>query len=108
MNPFTERVVRLIRNIPAGRVMTYGQIARHAGNPRGARQVVRILHAMSGRHGLPWHRVVNARGEVAIPDAAGREEQIELLRREGVEVDAAGRVNLERFLHEPEREGGAR
>jgi methylated-DNA-protein-cysteine methyltransferase-like protein len=105
MKPFTERVVRLIRDIPAGRVMTYGQIARHAGGPRGARQVVRILHAMSGRHGLPWHRVVNARGEVAIPDAVGRETQIGLLRREGVAVDADGRVDLARYLHEPERTG---
>ena len=102
MTPYTERVVRLIRSIPEGRVMTYGQIARHAGNPRGARQVVRILHAMSERHGLPWHRVVNSRGEIAIPDAAGRGEQIGLLRREGVEVDAAGRVDLARYLHEPE------
>ena len=106
MKPFTERVVRLIRSIPEGRVMTYGQIARHAGNSRGARQVVRILHAMSERHGLPWHRVVNARGEIAIPDAAGRETQIGLLRREGVAVDESGRLDLTRYLFDPEPDGG--
>lgn len=105
MKPFTMRVVRLIQGIPVGRVMTYGQIARHAGSPRGARQVVRILHAMSGKYGLPWHRVVNARGEVAIPDAAGRETQIELLRREGVVVEAGGRVDLAQFVYEPEWDG---
>ena len=104
--PFTGRVVRLIRSIPAGRVMTYGQIARLAGNPRGARQVVRILHAMSERYGLPWHRVVNARGEIAIPDAAGRALQADLLRGEGVDVDADGRVDLARYRHEPDPEGG--
>jgi methylated-DNA-protein-cysteine methyltransferase-like protein len=104
MKPFTMRVVRLIQGIPEGRVMTYGQIARHAGSPRGARQVVRILHAMSDKHGLPWHRVVNARGEVAIPDTAGRETQIQFLRREGVAVDADGRIDLARFMHEPEWE----
>jgi len=86
--------------------MTYGQIARLAGSPRGARQVVRILHAMSARHGLPWHRVVNARGEIAIPDAAGKAMQTELLRREGVAVDEDGRVDLAAYLHEPEWDGG--
>ncbi|AGA56851.1 putative methylated DNA-protein cysteine methyltransferase [Thermobacillus composti KWC4] len=106
MTPFTARVVRLIQGIPEGRVMTYGQIARRAGSPRGARQVVRILHAMSERHRLPWHRVVNARGEIAIPDAAGREMQAQLLRREGVAVDAGGRVDLARFMHEPEWDAG--
>ncbi len=65
MTPFTQDVVALIRAIPAGRVATYGQIARLAGNPRAARQVVRILHSMSQAERLPWHRVVNAKGEIS-------------------------------------------
>lgn len=44
---FTERAVAIIKQIPEGKVMTYGQIAGLAGSPRGARQVVRILHSMS-------------------------------------------------------------
>ena len=52
MNPFTERVIQIIKSIPAGKVMTYGQIAKEAGSPRGARQVVRILHTMSAKHKL--------------------------------------------------------
>ena len=61
MNPFTERVINIIKSIPIGKVMSYGQIAKVAGSPRGARQVVRILHSMSEKHKLPWHRVINAK-----------------------------------------------
>jgi len=101
VTPFTERVIRIIRSIPAGCVMTYGQIAELAGNRRGARQVVRILHAMSGTHRLPWHRVVNARGEIAIKDDEGRFLQMARLKDEGVEVDESGKVDLNRYRHHP-------
>ena len=47
MNPFTKRTIDIIQSIPEGRIMTYGQIASLAGNSRGARQVVRVLHSMS-------------------------------------------------------------
>ena len=96
MQPFTKRVIEIIKSIPAGYVMTYGQIAAEAGSPRGARQVVRILHAMSAAHHLPWHRVVNAKGEIALQDEEGRFNQQHSLEAEGVEVDARGRINLER------------
>lgn len=104
MQPFTERVVRIIKQIPEGRVMTYGQIARQAGSPRGARQVVRILHSLSIPHGLPWHRVINAKGEIAIPNDEHRFLQMHALTSEGVEVDDEGRVDLERYRYHPDRE----
>ena len=47
MNPFTKRTIDIIQSIPEGQIMTYGQIASLAGNSRGARQVVRVLHSMS-------------------------------------------------------------
>lgn len=75
MTPFTERVLEVIRSIPEGKVMTYGQIARQAGSPRAARQVVRILHAMSKKFRLPWHRVLNVRGEIVIQDDEGAQLQ---------------------------------
>ncbi|TLS49230.1 DNA methyltransferase [Paenibacillus antri] len=99
MQPFTARAVAVIRGIPAGRVMTYGQVAEAAGSRRGARQVVRILHAMSEKHGLPWHRVVNAQGRIALADDEGRYAQRELLRQEGVDVDEDGRLDLGAYLH---------
>ncbi|WP_077211949.1 MGMT family protein [Bacillus dakarensis] len=97
MTPFTEKAIEIIRNIPEGSVMTYGQIAALAGSPRAARQIVRILHSMSKKHRLPWHRIVNAKGEVAIKDDELHHEQIMSLRDEGVKVDHNGKVDLEKY-----------
>ncbi|SET57523.1 methylated-DNA-protein-cysteine methyltransferase related protein [Oceanobacillus limi] len=97
MKPFTEKVILIIKQIPQGSVMTYGQIARLAGSPRGARQVVRILHSMSKKHHLPWHRVINAKGKVAVKDDAIYQEQIYSLQMEGVKVSEKGRVDLEQY-----------
>ncbi|MCM3744713.1 MGMT family protein [Sporosarcina luteola] len=106
MLPFTERVVQIIQDIPAGRVMTYGQVASAAGSPRGARQVVRILHSMSSKYDLPWQRIINAQGGISTP--SDREEkgglQRELLEAEGVEFKTDGKVDLGRYRHFPEEE----
>ncbi|GAA3410515.1 MGMT family protein [Paenibacillus hodogayensis] len=101
MQPFTRQVIDIIRSIPAGCVMTYGQIAGMAGSPRAARQVVRILHSSSRAHKLPWHRVINAKGEVAVQEEESRFEQIMQLQHEGVEVDEDGKVDLDRFQFRP-------
>lgn len=97
MGPFTEEAIQVIRSIPKGKVMTYGQVAELAGNRRGARQVVRILHTLSRKEKLPWHRVVNAKGEIRLPHGQGFEEQVVFLEAEGVEVSPSGRVDLSRF-----------
>ncbi|MFX3673500.1 MAG: MGMT family protein [Paenisporosarcina sp.] len=97
MQPFTAEVVHILKEIPEGRVVTYGQVARMAGSPRAARQVVRILHTMSEKHGLPWHRVVNARGEIVVPDDDSREFQRMLLESENVVFLKDGRVDLSVF-----------
>ncbi|GIP22037.1 MULTISPECIES: MGMT family protein [Paenibacillus] len=102
MTPFTAQVISVIQSIPEGRVMTYGQIAACAGSPRGARQVVRILHSMSGKHQLPWHRVVNKQGEIALQEDESKSLQMLLLESEGVELLPGNRVNLQRYLHEPD------
>ena len=96
---FTTRAVRAIRSIPAGRVATYGQIAALAGNPRAARQVVRVLHSCSKKERLPWHRVVNREGRISLPPLGGHEEQRALLMREGVEFDDTGRIDMARFRY---------
>ncbi|NMO79844.1 MGMT family protein [Niallia alba] len=67
MRPFTKKVVEIIADIPEGKVMTYGQIAAIAGSPRGARQVVRILHTLSEKYQLPWQRVLNSKGCIGLP-----------------------------------------
>lgn len=97
LQPFTAEVVRILKEIPPGRVVTYGHVARLAGSPRAARQVVRILHTMSEKHQLPWHRVVNAKGEIAVPDDESRELQRMLLESEDVVFLIDGRVDLSVF-----------
>ena len=97
MLPFTENVIQIIKEIPEGKVMTYGQVAKYAGNPRAARQVARILHTMSKKYQLPWHRVINAKGQITIKDDATYHEQILSLESEGIDVDDKGRVDLEKF-----------
>ena len=93
---FEARAKAAIRAVPRGKVATYMQIAAEAGNHRAARQVVRVLHASSGKEKLPWHRIINSRGMIALPPGKGFEEQRRLLRREGVAVDRQGRIDLEK------------
>jgi methylated-DNA-protein-cysteine methyltransferase related protein len=95
---FTIRVKELISSVPSGKVTTYGAIALAAGNPRGARQVARILHACSDRERLPWHRVVNRLGKISLPRFSGYELQRQLLEEEGVCFDSGDTINLELFL----------
>jgi methylated-DNA-protein-cysteine methyltransferase-like protein len=101
MKPYTQRVITIIKGIPEGYVMTYGQIAELAGSARGARQVVRILHTQSGIHQLPWYRVVNAKGEIAFADEESRFMQTLYLSNEGVVVNDQGRIELETYRFTP-------
>jgi methylated-DNA-protein-cysteine methyltransferase-like protein len=97
-------IYAVVRRIPEGRVATYGQVATLAGMPGHARQVGYALHALPDGAGVPWQRVINARGEVS-PRAGGGWEagyQRHLLEEEGVAFDARGRVDLARFGWEPE------
>lgn len=87
-----------MKSIPEGRVCTYGGVAALAGSPRAARQVVRILHSLSSKESLPWHRVVNRQGKIAIPDREGFSRQKAFLEAEGVEVDDRGVLDLSRYL----------
>lgn len=99
-----ERIYRVVRGIPRGRVATYGQVARVAGLPGRARQVGYALAALPGETAVPWHRVVNARGEVSMRSVPGWElTQRVLLEREGVTFDGAGRIKLADFGWTPRR-----
>ncbi|MEJ2310059.1 MAG: methylated-DNA--[protein]-cysteine S-methyltransferase [Gammaproteobacteria bacterium] len=98
---FTTRVIELIRSIPEGHVATYGSIAAAAGSPRAARQVARILHSCARKEQLPWHRVVNREGRIALPALAGYEQQKLLLEAEGVAFGLGDRIDLGVFLWPP-------
>ena len=100
---FTARVKAVLRAIPRGRIVSYGQVAQLAGNPGASRQVVRILHTCAGPERLPWHRVLRKNGEIALPPGRGGEEQRARLEEEGVEFGFSDRVDLDRFGWRPRR-----
>ena len=93
-----ERIWRVVRRIPKGRVATYGQVAALAGLPRQARLVGYALHALPEAREVPWQRVVNAQGRISARGLAEYEAlQRKRLEREGVRFDANGKIDLARF-----------
>ncbi|MBI4727727.1 MGMT family protein [candidate division TA06 bacterium] len=95
---FSSQIISLIKRIPRGKVASYGQIAALAGNPRGARAVIWLLHSSSGKEKLPWHRVINGQGTISLKPGNGYEEQRALLESEGVEFGLQGKIDLKRYL----------
>lgn len=102
LNQFTERAIAIMKKIPPGTVMTYGQVAALAGSPRGARQIVRILHSMSSKYDIPWHRVINAKGAIGFKDERQLGEQKSRLEMEQILVDENNRIDLDKYRHEPD------
>ena len=94
-------MINAIKNVPRGKVATYGLIALVAGNPRGARQVAWTLHSVTEKEKLPWHRLINSQGKISLPKGGGYETQKELLLEEGVTFDQQDRIDLDRFLWQP-------
>ncbi len=96
INASYQAIWDIVSSIPRGKVASYGQVARLAGLPRRARLVGTALgEAPAGR--LPWHRVINAQGRIALPpNSPGFREQRKRLREEGVLVDK-GRVDLRKY-----------
>ncbi|MCI7691771.1 MAG: MGMT family protein [Oscillospiraceae bacterium] len=93
-----EKIYEVVKKIPFGKVATYGQIAMLAGNPRWARVVGYALHVNPDPENIRCYRVVNRFGELSEAFAfGGINEQAELLKAEGVEVEG-NRVNLDKFL----------
>lgn len=93
-----ERIWLAVAAIPAGCVSTYGAVARAAGLPRGARRVGHALGALPPGSQVPWYRVINAQGRIAIPDGSkAAREQWERLVSEGVLPNPSGRIDLRRY-----------
>jgi len=93
-----QQIYQVVQLIPEGKVATYGQVARLIGRPRHARQVGYALAALSEDHEVPWHRVINAKGEVSARAYADYENyQRLLLEDEGVEFGLHGRVSLKLY-----------
>lgn len=96
---FFQTVYDIVKDIPEGKVASYGTVARLAGNPRMARQVGWALHVNPFEGVVPCHRVVMKDGSLSKGFAFGGEEvQRALLEKEGVGFDAQGRVRKEFFV----------
>ncbi|HEY9841849.1 MAG: MGMT family protein [Candidatus Sericytochromatia bacterium] len=104
---FRNRVLALVRRIPAGRVATYGQIARLAGHPRAPRQIGGILAGLRAQEDdVPWQRVINAQGAVSPRPSEFADLQQPLLEAEGIVFDANGRCDLGRYQWNSEQVTG--
>lgn len=93
----TKRIYEAVKQIPRGKVATYGRVAELAGNPRMSRAVGNALHKNPDPEHIPCYRVVNAKGELAEAFVfGGVNMQEKLLEADGIEV-VNGRVDLEKY-----------
>ncbi|CAO97536.1 MGMT family protein [Erwinia tasmaniensis] len=93
---FQQRIWHIIAAIPYGSVATYGDIARQAGSPRAARQVGGVLKRLPHGSQLPWHRVINRKGEISLVGDDFARQRGALLS-EGIDVSQEGKVCLQRY-----------
>ena len=98
---FHKRTIAVLKKVPNGKVVTYGLVAAMAGNPRGARQVVRTLNAASEKERLPWYRVITSPGKISLMPGLGNELQKSLLEKEGVTLGPGGQIDLKKYLWSP-------
>ena len=94
----TLNIIALIQNIPKGKVLTYGKIAKLAGNPRAARQVAWTLNSSTEKYNLPWQRVINSKGLIVLNSEEGRNQQKYLLIKEGIEFINEFKIDLNKYL----------
>ncbi|PSW08182.1 hypothetical protein C9J01_24540 [Photobacterium rosenbergii] len=93
MDDFAAQIYTQVHQIPHGKVATYGDIAKFAGFPGYARQVGRLMATLPEGSTIPWHRVVNAKGEISLTGHDLQRQRRKLIE-EGVEVNETGRLKL--------------
>jgi methylated-DNA-protein-cysteine methyltransferase-like protein len=97
---FFEQIYRVVKQIPRGKVASYGQVAALLGHPRAARTVGWALNALTREQAVevPWQRVINSAGRISISRAdVDAALQRQLLEEEGIEFDQYGYVDMRRF-----------
>jgi methylated-DNA-protein-cysteine methyltransferase-like protein len=98
-----QRFYAVVGRIPPGKVATYGQVAALAGFPGQARQVGYALHATPDDLGIPWQRVINAKGEISQRgNPIGEEIQRQMLAAEGIRFNEGGRISLKKYQWHPD------
>ena len=96
---FNDKVYALVSRIPPGKVLSYGRVAQLIGVPHGARAVGWALHALANERGVPWQRVINAKGYISTSCLDHTADmQRALLEAEGIAFDEHGLVDMKRFM----------
>ena len=101
MSPFKQKVIEIIRLVPSGKVVSYGQVAAYAGVPRAAREVGWILNGTESFDELPWWRVVNNKGFLSIRgnQTADKDIQKKLLEADGIIVSDDYELDMEQYRY---------
>ena len=104
MSKFKEKIVRIVKLIPSGYVVSYGQVALMAGVPRAARQVGWILHDYSDKYNLPWWRVINNAGRISTNSLDHTAlMQKEFLEKENIIVNKDLTLDIEKYRYRPSK-----
>ncbi|SRR6266498_2348725 len=103
MTEFQDAILRVVRTVPAGKVVSYGQVAAYVGTPRAARQVGWALRSMEGTPDFPWWRVLNNAGKITIKGNWVNSAQLqkELLEAEGIKVSQLFGLDMQRYRFRP-------
>ena len=101
MTEFQRSILAIVRTVPRGKVVSYGQIATYLGSPRAARQVGWAMRSLEGAPDFPWWRVLNNQGLITIKGTqhASKVLQKELLESEGVEIGPDFRLDMKQYRH---------
>lgn len=100
MNLFQQQVYFILSLIPYGQVSTYGMVAKFAGYPGYARHVGKLLADLPKDSDLPWHRVINSKGQISLKGSDLVRQKAKLLA-EGIKVNETGKVSLKKYLWQP-------
>lgn len=105
MSKFTDKIINIIRLVPKGKVVSYGQVAVMIGNPRSALQVGWALHIKGDDGKTPWWRVVNKNGYISTKcEEHTKNIQKALLVKEGVKVDKNMKIDMRKYRWLPKLE----
>ncbi len=103
MSQFKERVIKVIRMIPTGKVMSYGQVALYVGVPRAARQVGWIMRSVETKVDMPWWRVLNNAGRLTIKGNIYNDQPLQkkLLEPEGIVISDDYELDIKKYRFIP-------
>jgi len=97
-----QRTIQLIRAIPAGKILTYAGVSKLISAPGCARHISYILSSSSRKYALPWHRVINSKGQISLSVGAGHFEQKRLLAKENIKFNAEV-IDLDKYAWRPNK-----